>query len=211
MNFSSDNVTGVAPEIMAALAVANARTAASYGADAITERLTRRFSEVFERQVAVFPVATGTAANALALATLTPPWGVVYGHRDAHFQVDECGAPEFYTGGAKLRPLDGAHGKITAADLDAAIMGRGVVHHAQPAAVSLTQSTEAGTVYRADEIRQLADIAHARGNILLTALKTNALWAEINFVEALCVQDAKTLGKLPNNLQRLFYGRCFAL
>src|SRR5260370_23706573 len=153
MNFSSDNVTGVAPEIMAALAVANARTAASYGADAITERLTRRFSEVFERQVAVFPVATGTAANALALACLTPPWGVIDGHRDAHFQVDECGAPEFYTGGAKLRMLEGDHGKITAAGLEAAIMGRGVVHHAQPASVSLTQASEAGTVYQGAEIQ----------------------------------------------------------
>ena len=158
MNFSSDNVTGVAPEIMAALAAANAGAQASYGADATTERLTRRFSEVFEREVAVFPVATGTAANALALACLTPPWGVVYGHREAHFQVDECGAPEFYAGGAKLRPLDGEHGKITAADLEAAIMGRGVVHHAQPASVSLTQSTEAGTVYQAGEIEAIAEV-----------------------------------------------------
>jgi len=158
MNFSSDNVTGVAPEIMAALAAANAGAAASYGADAVTERLARRFSEVFEHEVAVFPVATGTAANALALATLTPPWGVVYGHRDAHFQVDECGAPEFYTGGAKLRMLDGDHGKITADDLEAAIMGRGVVHHAQPATVSLTQSTEAGTVYQAAEIEAIAEV-----------------------------------------------------
>jgi threonine aldolase len=108
--------------------------------------------------VAVFPVATGTAANALALATLTPPWGVVYGHREAHVQVDECGAPEFYSGGAKLRPLNGAHGKITAADLDAAIMGRGVVHHAQPAAVSLTQSTEAGTIYQVVELEAIAEV-----------------------------------------------------
>lgn len=158
MNFSSDNVTGVAPEIMAALAAANAGAMASYGADAITERLARRFSEVFEREVTVFPVATGTAANALALATLTPPWGVVYGHRDAHFQVDECGAPEFYTGGAKLRMLDGAHGKIAAADLEAAVMGRGVVHHAQPASVSLTQSSEAGTVYQVAEIEAIAEV-----------------------------------------------------
>src|SRR5260221_9146064 len=158
MNFSSDNVTCVAPEIMAALAAANTGAADSYGADAITERLTRRFSEVFEREVAVFPVATGTAANALALASLTPPWGVVYGHREAHFQVDECGAPELHTGGAKLRPLDGAHGRITAADLDAAVTGRGVVHHAQPAAVSLTQSTEAGTVYQAAEIGAIAEV-----------------------------------------------------
>ena len=158
MNFSSDNVTGVAPEIMAALETANAGAATSYGADAVTERLARRFSEVFEREVAVFPVATGTAANALALACLTPPWGVIYGHRDAHFQVDECGAPEFYAGGAKLRMLDGAHGKITAEALEAAIMGRGVVHHAQPASVSLTQASEAGTVYQAAEIAAVAEI-----------------------------------------------------
>ena len=163
MNFSSDNVTGVAPEIMAALAAANAGAPASYGADAITERLARRFSEVFEREVVVFPVATGTAANALALASVTPPWGVIYGHRDAHFQVDECGAPEFYAGGAKLRMLEGEHGKITAAGLEAAIMGRGVVHHAQPASVSLTQASEAGTVYRVAEIEAIAELCRRHG------------------------------------------------
>jgi threonine aldolase len=163
MNFSSDNVTGVAPEIMAALAAANVGAQSSYGADAVTERLTRRFSEVFEREVAVFPVATGTAANALALACLTPPWGVIYGHRESHFQVDECGAPEFYAGGAKLRTLDGDHGKITGGDLEAAIMGRGVVHHAQPASVSLTQSTEAGTVYQAAEIEAIAEVCRRHG------------------------------------------------
>ena len=163
MNFSSDNVTGVAPEIMAALATANAGAAAAYGADAVTEGLVRRFSEVFEREVAVSPVATGTVANALALACLTPPWGVIYGHRDAHFQVDECGAPEFYTGGAKLRMLEGDHGKITAAGLEAAITGRGVVHHAQPASVSLTQASEAGTVYQVAEIEAVAEVCRRHG------------------------------------------------
>lgn len=163
MNLRSDNVAGVAPEIMAALEAANRGAAESYGDDAITQGLTRRFSELFEREVAVFAVATGTAANALALAALTPPWGVVYGHRDAHFQVDECGAPEFYTGGAKLRMLDGDHGKITASDLAAAIMGTGVVHHAQPATVSLTQSTEAGTVYQAGEIEAIAEVCRRHG------------------------------------------------
>ena len=163
MNFSSDNVTGVAPEIMAALAAANAGAAAGYGADAVTERLARRFSELFEHEVAVFPVATGTAANALALACLTPPWGVIYGHRDAHFQVDECGAPEFYTGGAKLRMLEGEHGKISAEGLEAAIMGRGVVHHAQPASVSLTQASEAGTVYPVAQIGAIAEVCRRHG------------------------------------------------
>ena len=165
MNFRSDNVTGVAPEIMAALAAANAGAVTSYGDDPITERLSRRFAEVFEREVAVFPVATGTAANALALATMTPPYGVIYGHKDAHIQVDECGAPEFFSGGAKLLMLDGADGKISARDLDAAVAGggKGGVHHAQPAAVSLTQATEAGTIYRMDEVAEIAAVCRRFG------------------------------------------------
>ncbi len=107
MNFASDNVTGVAPEILAALNAASAGPAMPYGADAITQSLERRFAEIFEHAVAVFPVATGTAANALALACLTPPWGAVYCHEDAHIATDECGAPEFFTGGAKLVTVPG--------------------------------------------------------------------------------------------------------
>jgi threonine aldolase len=163
MNFCSDNVTGVSPEILEALAAANGAAAPSYGADAVTERLTRRFAEVFERDVTVFPVATGTAANALALATLTPPYGVIYGHGEAHFQVDECGAPEFYTGGAKLTVLAGEHAKITPAALTAAVTGKGVVHHSQPATVSLTQATEAGAVYGVDEIGAIAEVCGRHG------------------------------------------------
>lgn len=163
MNFCSDNVTGVSPEILQALAAANGGAAASYGADAITERLQRRFMELFEHEVAVFPVATGTAANALALATLTPPYGVIYGHGEAHFHVDECGAPEFYTGGAKLTVLGGEHAKITPATLAAAVTGKGVVHHSQPATVSLTQATEAGTVYKSDEIGGIAEVCRQHG------------------------------------------------
>src|SRR5262249_4723232 len=113
MNFRSDNVTGVAPEIMAALAAANTGAVTSYGDDPITQRLNRHFAELFEREVTVFPVATGTAANALVLATMVPPYGVIYGHKEAHIQVDECGAPEFFSGGAKLLMLDGPDGKIS--------------------------------------------------------------------------------------------------
>jgi len=163
MDFRSDNVTGVSPEILAALAAANGGTAASYGADAITERLQRRLAELFEHEVTVFPVATGTAANALALATLTPPYGVIYGHGEAHFHVDECGAPEFYTGGAKLTVLGGEHAKITPAALSAAVTGKGVVHHSQPATLSITQATEAGAVYKADEIAALAEVCRRHG------------------------------------------------
>src|SRR5690242_15477782 len=99
MDFRSDNVTGAAPEILAALATANQGSVSSYGADEITEGLTRRFADLFEHEVVVFPVATGTAANALSLAAVTPPWGVIYCHRLAHVELDECGAPEFYCGG----------------------------------------------------------------------------------------------------------------
>lgn len=164
MNFRSDNVAGVAPAILRAIADANEGTQPSYGADEITARLERRFAELFEREVAVFPVATGTAANSLALATVTPPWGIVYAHAEAHIEVDECGAPEFFTGGAKVATLPGPHGKITAEQMAALLPGgKGVVHHAQPAAVSLTQATEAGTVYTADETAAIAAVAHRHG------------------------------------------------
>jgi threonine aldolase len=159
VNFASDNASGAAPEILAAIAAANEGTAPPYGADAITARLEQRFAEVFEHEVAIFPVATGTAANALALAALTPPWGAIYCHEEAHIAADECGAPEFFTGGAKLVPLPGAHGKLDASTLEAHIAGAGVVHQVQPAALSLTQETEAGTLYRPDEIAALADVA----------------------------------------------------
>ncbi len=165
MNFCSDNVTGVAPEIMAAIEEANAGAAMGYGADAVTGRLEALFSELFERPVAVFPVATGTAANALALSVLVPPYGVVYAHPEAHILVDECGAPEFFTGGGKLVGVPGADGKIPPADLDAvlAVAGKGVVHHAQPAAVSLSQVSECGTVYTADEVAAVAEVARRHG------------------------------------------------
>jgi threonine aldolase len=164
-NFCSDNVTTIAPEIMAALERANSGAAMPYGNDEITKRLELRIAQIFERSVAVFPVATGTASNALALSVLTPPYGAIFCHEQAHCHVDECGAPELYTGGAKLVPLAGAGAKITPAVLNAALaLGwRGNVHNAQPAVLSLTQATECGTIYRLDEVRALAEIAHAHG------------------------------------------------
>jgi threonine aldolase len=165
INLASDNVAGCAPEIMAALTAAMQGTAPSYGADALTASLERRLAEIFERPVAAFPVATGTAANVLSLASLVPPWGAVLCHRDAHVEADECGAPEFFTGGAKLVLLDGEHGRVTPqAVADAVPPGvRADVHHVQPRALSLTQATEAGTVYGVAEVAALADAAHARG------------------------------------------------
>ncbi len=163
MNFRSDNVSGIAPEILAAIAAANRGDAPSYGADAVTERVARRFGELFEHDVAVFPVATGTAANALALAAVTPPWGVVFCHEEAHIQADECGAPEFYSGGAKLVGLAGDHGKLTPAAIEARAIEPGVVHHAQPAAISISQTTEAGTLYTPAEVAALGDAARRHG------------------------------------------------
>ena len=165
MNFCSDNTSGAHPKILAALGAANDGAAMPYGNDDLTRRVEARISEVFERDCAVFLVGTGTAANALALSCLTPSWGVIYCHPDAHVNRDECAAPEFYAGGAKLIALPGADGKVDAAALEIAL-GRGdagVVHHAQPAAVTITQATEAGTVYAPGEIGAIAEVARRHG------------------------------------------------
>ena len=161
MDFSSDNASGVCPEIMAAVVAANEGTAMAYGADPWTRRAEAAIGALFECKPAIFPLATGTAANALILSVLAPPYGVVYCHRNAHIEEDECGAPEFYTGGAKLNLLDGAHGKFDAEALRRAITGAGVEHHPQPAAVAITQATEAGTVHTVEEIAAIAEVAHA--------------------------------------------------
>jgi threonine aldolase len=164
MNFASDNAAGVAPQILAAMARANEGHALAYGNDGWTGRIERRFADMFEREVAVFLVATGTAANALALAHLTPPWGAVLCHEEAHIAIDECGAPEFFGGGIKLVGLPGTGGKIAPDTLARTLDGQwGGPHHVTPAALSLSQATEAGTTYRLHEIRVLADMAHARG------------------------------------------------
>jgi len=165
MNFRSDNEAPVAPEIMAALARVNEGTAAAYGADAVSGGLERVFSALFETEVQVFPVATGTAANSLALAAMTPPFGAVYCHEEAHVALDECGAPEFYTGGAKVTGLPGADGKIDPESLAAAVDRAAAfgVHHVAPAAVSIAQATEAGTVYSVAETEALAAAAHGHG------------------------------------------------
>jgi threonine aldolase len=123
MNFASDNVFGVHPRIIEALAAANAGTAVSYGADDWTRRAEERLSEVFEREVRAYLVVTGTAANALALSAMAPPYGAILCHADAHIMVDECGAPELFTGGAKLIGLAEPGGKITARAIESTLDG----------------------------------------------------------------------------------------
>jgi threonine aldolase len=165
MNFSSDNAYGAWPEILEALVRAAEGAVPSYGDDALTAKVRGRFSELFEREVAVFPVISGTAANALALATLAPQHGAIFCDAESHIAVDECGAPEFYTHGAKLVTLEGDGAKITPKGLEGALahFHKGFVHHVQPAALSITQSTELGTVYTPSEIAALSELAHAHG------------------------------------------------
>src|SRR5882724_9428765 len=165
MKFASDNAAGIAPEILAAIARANDGATLAYGNDDWTKRVEEKFAEIFAHEVAVFLVPTGTGANALALAHLTPPWGAVLCHGEAHIAVDECGAPEFFGGGIKLIGLAGEGCKIAPATLRHALEhGQwGGPHHVSPAVLSISQATEAGTIYRPDELRQLADIAHAHG------------------------------------------------
>ena len=110
VKFASDNVTGACPEVLNALLKANEDDKTPYGNDELSKNLQNKFSEIFEKEVIVFPTASGTAANALALSTMTPSFGNIYCHRLSHINVDECGAPEFYTGGAKLVNLDGNNG-----------------------------------------------------------------------------------------------------
>ena len=155
MNFASDNAAGVAPPILEAIAAANAGFALAYGRDDVTARVTRRFCDIFEREVAVFLVPTGTAANALALAHLSPPWGAVLCHAESHIITDECGAPEFFGGGLKLIGLPGDGRQDLARRRCSRRSTRGPwggPHHVSASVLSLTQATEAGTVYRADEI-----------------------------------------------------------
>lgn len=164
MEFESDNTAGAAPGILEAVAAANAGHAAAYGGDALTRRLERRFCELFEREVAIHLVGTGTAANALALAHLAPPWGAVLCHATAHVVAHECGAPEFFGGGLRMAGVAGACGKLDPAGVDAALARFGLrPHQIVPATLSLTQASECGTVYRPGEVAALAALAHDRG------------------------------------------------
>ena len=166
MFFASDNGSGAAPEIIAALTRANEGYARSYGADPIMARVKTLLRQVFEAPEAeVYLVATGTAANALAIALLTPPWSAVFAHADAHAAMDECGAPEFFSGGAKMIPVAGDHAKMTPATLTAALsrIGEAGVHGVQRGMLTLTNLTEAGTVYTLAEIAALTAVAKANG------------------------------------------------
>lgn len=164
MNFSSDNVYGVHPRILAALSEADAGTAPSYGADDRSRKAEEKLSEIFEKEVRAFLVTTGTAANGLALSSITPGYGAIICHAEAHISLDECNSPEFFTGGAKIIGLEAAGGKITPAMIDKTLKGfiRGE-HDPKPKGVSITNVTELGTIYSADEVKAISALIKPRG------------------------------------------------
>jgi threonine aldolase len=165
LNFRSDNVATVAPEILRALDAVNHGLAASYGDDEYSALLNRKFSDLFETEVTVFPVSTGTAANALSLATCARPYGAIYCHEEAHIHTAEGGATEAFSGGAKLVALPGTHCKLEPSTLGAALRRaeRGIRNRPQPDAVSVTQASEYGTVYRREEIAAIGALARDAG------------------------------------------------
>src|SRR6476620_5102917 len=163
MRFFSDNAAAAHPKVLEAIAAVN-RVDTAYDGDEWSRRLDGAFSDLFGAQVRAFWVTTGTAANCLALAALCPPYRAILCHKDAHIEVDEAGAPAFFTGGAKLVLLEGSGAKVTVATVAAACERiRPDVHQVQPAAISITNATEYGRVYRAEEVAALCALAKRRG------------------------------------------------
>jgi len=165
IDFRSDNTAGAEPYVLEALAAVGHGSSASYGDDDVSAALQRRVSEVFEREAFVFPVVSGTAANAIGLSALCPPWGAVVCHESAHIRVNEAAATSMFTGGAALLGLAGQGSRLTTAEL-AACLDRtawGDPHVSQPSVLSVTQATEMGAVYALDELTALSSLARSRG------------------------------------------------
>lgn len=163
MRFYSDNTAPACPEVFAAIAEANHGSARAYGDDDLTLQLDQAFSTYFGKEVKAFAVATGTAANSLSLATLSPPYGAIFAHEEAHIYVHECGATEFFSGGARIVTVPGAGGKITPEALTATLERHPASPHSvQPAGVSISQATEVGTSYTPAEIAAITEVAHRR-------------------------------------------------
>ena len=165
MNFTSDNITGASPKILQAIVDSNGGSASPYGTDPWTKDAEARLSALFDKDVAVVLVGTGTGSNALALSAIVPPGTALFSHEEAHVAEDECGAPEFYCGGAKLVGIPGADGKVTPEGLRATLgrFPRGVVRQVQAAALSLSQATEAGTLYSPAEVQAVTAVAREAG------------------------------------------------
>ncbi len=208
MNFASDNSGPAAPEVLEAVFKANQGYEKSYGRDTLMEEVEERIRDIFEApEAAVYLVGTGTAANAVALATICPPWGTIFCHEHSHIEEDECGAPEFYTGGSKLTTVGGSHAKINLQELSEAISATGIigVHNVQKGALSITNPTELGAVYSLTEITELTSLAkenslpvHLDGARFANALvKLECTPAELSWRAGI---DVLSLGGTKNGL-----------
>lgn len=164
MFFASDNWAGAHPRVSERLNEIASGFAPAYGASDLDDRVTQRLSEIFERQVAVFFVGTGTAANSLSLASVQRPGGAVFCHTESHVMEDECGAPEFFSG-MRLVPVPGAGGKMSLPELETATAAfpQDAIHHGRAAAITVTQATETGTVYSLDELDAIGRLARQKG------------------------------------------------
>lgn len=164
LEFRSDNCGRVAPEIIEAISRANHGSAIGYGADDLTLQLNTRLSEIFETQVRVFPIPTGTGANALALASVGTPFGAVFCSPEAHINTSECNAVGFFGSGLKVTPIDGIHGKVCPDSLEKNLhsAGFGQAHKSQPVAVNLVQATDLGAVYSVAEIQRISALAREK-------------------------------------------------
>lgn len=161
--FASDNVAGLPPQVLEAIARSNDGAQPSYGEDPLTRRTCDLLREIFETDCEVYFVFNGTAANALALAAMCRPYHSVLAHAWSHVMTDECGAVEFYTGGARVTPITGELGQLTPSAVREIASRRRDLHASKPAAISLTQATEVGTVYRPGQIEALAETARSLG------------------------------------------------
>lgn len=163
LEFRSDNCGRAAPELIEALVQANVDSVLGYGGDEHTQQLQERFSALFEHPVKVFPVPTGTGANALALAAVGTPFGAVYCSPEAHINTSECNATSFFGSGLKVTPVAGIDGKVDPLVLEHALKTsvKGLAHKNQPQAINLVQATDMGAVYSVDEVKALSQIAHA--------------------------------------------------
>lgn len=168
LEFRSDNCGRAAPQLLEALTQANTGTTLGYGADELTEALQQRFTTLFETSVSVFPIPNGTAANALALASVTNGFDAVYCSPEAHIHTSECNSAGFFGQGLKVAPIDGVNGKVLPEALVNAIAqaGRGLAHKSQPAALNLVQATDLGAVYTVAEVAELSKIAHHHGMVV---------------------------------------------
>ncbi len=162
-NFASDNTVGASKKIIEAMIAANTGAVPAYGNDDLTKALEQKCCEIFNKNCFVFPVATGTAANAVALSAITPPWGMILCHKESHIVVDECNAPLFFSGGASFQLFDGQQGKLTCTEIENFLkLGwQGEVHRSQPASLSITNVSERGEVYSQEELLRLNKLAHS--------------------------------------------------